>query len=697
MLRILLPILLLAPLSAADPLDIPRVDGIAIDGSGEDWGERGHRISALSWTTQWGPLPRALPDPADQSVGLRLGWDDHGLLLRAELRDDRWHAADQDGALYTRDSLELFLAAADGTGLYQPVIGPDAGAAHPVARCFVHQRAGRDITVEWKMSGQGGRRLIEARLPWSALPVVAQAGALCSFQVLHNDWDGPESICRAAWAVPGEVAGKGRRLLRLAAAPGPASDTAISLAPERWRRLRVLVEAPSARVGAAVVLRLGDDELGRARLAAEADRAVASFTVPLPVSGSALAGLRASLGDAVLDLPGLGDLDGDRRKALERLELDTAWVFTGAAFPSVDFREANLADDITGGYELRTRWFDAAGQPCTVPLATGRYGALVEVSGGDGALRLRRYLTCYRVSAWQEDYRTWMFGVPGWAGLPTALPEGLGSLPARGEIQVGRVLRTAFVRQANAARLLAARDEGIDPMLAEQADRAWWWRVRRDLTLFADMPYAEFLPEGYEQDAQRRWPLVVCLHGSGGSQQGDVAKLATRQAVALARRSPGFPALVLQPANVEEYQPFRGEGLWNEAALDDLLDRYLAQRRVDPTRIVLVGFSRGAIATWMWSAVRPERFAAIAAVGFRGDGELAYRYRGLPVHLVFGDADQLTPPDEMAAMQTALAAQGEAVLTRYPGTDHPGAEAKAFADRTVIDWLLGHQRGVQAP
>ena len=63
---------------AEDPIfEVPRLDGVKIDGRQEDWGARGFRVEIMKDENG-----RCLP-ASDFDSGFRLGWDTNGLLVLA--------------------------------------------------------------------------------------------------------------------------------------------------------------------------------------------------------------------------------------------------------------------------------------------------------------------------------------------------------------------------------------------------------------------------------------------------------------------------------------------------------------------------------------------------------------------------------------------------------------------------------------
>src|SRR5690606_14136991 len=101
------------------PYGIPELDGITIDGSGDDWKARGLSLDVLT------PAPSFGFDPGEFDARARLGWDSRGLLLWVEVTDTLPQEAEPGQPLWTGDALELFVAErVGGQQLVQHVIAP---------------------------------------------------------------------------------------------------------------------------------------------------------------------------------------------------------------------------------------------------------------------------------------------------------------------------------------------------------------------------------------------------------------------------------------------------------------------------------------------------------------------------------------------------------------------------------------------
>ena len=117
--------------------------------------------------------------------------------------------------------------------------------------------------------------------------------------------------------------------------------------------------------------------------------------------------------------------------------------------------------------------------------------------------------------------------------------------------------------------------------------------------------YLLFLPEGYESSGEKKWPLMLFLHGAGESGN-DLEKVKLHGPPKIVGHKKDFPFIVVSPQS-----PGRG---WNPDTLNALLDDVVAHNRVDPDRVYLTGLSMGGFGTWALAAAHPDRFAAIAPI-----------------------------------------------------------------------------------
>lgn len=222
-----------------------------------------------------------------------------------------------------------------------------------------------------------------------------------------------------------------------------------------------------------------------------------------------------------------------------------------------------------------------------------------------------------------------------------------------------------------------------------QQARQFTARITRTVTL----QYLLFVPRAAATQPDRKWPLLLFLHGAGerGSDVGLVAKHGPPKIV---REQPDFPFLVVSP------QCPAGR-TWDNDELLALLDEILATQPVDPTRVYLTGLSMGGYGTWSLGLAHPERFAAIVPICGGGDPikamladpAKAEALRSLAVWAFHGAKDPVVKLAESERMVEALRRAGvrEVELTVYPEAQHD-AWTETYANPKLYEWLLRHQR-----
>jgi predicted peptidase len=223
--------------------------------------------------------------------------------------------------------------------------------------------------------------------------------------------------------------------------------------------------------------------------------------------------------------------------------------------------------------------------------------------------------------------------------------------------------------------------------------------------------YQVYVPRDYTSD--RRWPVILSLHGGGEYGSDGIRQTAGGLAHAIRRRPERFPAIVVFPQSPADGTP--GWHLDGGRAALAALDRTAGEFSVDPSRVYLTGLSAGGNGGWVLALRDPNRFAAALiicgwvsefrgrtsgvlypAVALAGTGDLfsavAQKVKSLPIWLVHGDADSVVSVDESRRMSAALEAAGADVrYTELPGVDHNAWDA-AYDNGEIIAWLLKQQR-----
>ena len=191
------------------------------------------------------------------------------------------------------------------------------------------------------------------------------------------------------------------------------------------------------------------------------------------------------------------------------------------------------------------------------------------------------------------------------------------------------------------------------------------------------------LPDGYDADPNRRWPLLLFLHGAG--ERGDSLDLVAVHGPLKERRAGrDLPFVIVAPQVPEGHR-------WTVGRVVAALDGALARYRVAPDRVTLTGLSMGGFGTWEAIAEVPERFAAAVPICGGGLPLGVGRAHGVPVWAFHGAMDRVVPVGASVEMVRALRDAGGAVrFTVYPDAGHD-SWTETYANPEVYEWLLSHR------
>ena len=240
-------------------------------------------------------------------------------------------------------------------------------------------------------------------------------------------------------------------------------------------------------------------------------------------------------------------------------------------------------------------------------------------------------------------------------------------------------------------------------------------------TGFVELPFTDegelhsaglYVPPDY--DATRKWPLIIFLHGGGGSGDPrlDAASWAARTPIGNTIKShPGwFPALVLMPRcppgkiwapgpKDPIQSPWRLRHHGSDPAPDaaDLvtaaIDQAVAQYAIDENRITMMGHSMGGEGTTLYAPLHADRIAAIApsagsAIIVPENAPILAR---MGVWMFQGENDTISTSDLAKKMVAAIKqAGGEVRYTELAGVGHNSLKPM-LENEAVFEWLLGQR------
>ena len=205
-----------------------------------------------------------------------------------------------------------------------------------------------------------------------------------------------------------------------------------------------------------------------------------------------------------------------------------------------------------------------------------------------------------------------------------------------------------------------------------------------------------------DSDPQRKYPLVIFLHGSGERGNDNEAQLKWGvQSFATDQNMLLHPALVIAPQCPE------GQGWSNFSEKDnttnlqllpnasrpmelvvELIKQLVKTMPVDTNRIYITGLSMGGYGTYDALARYPNLFAAAIPVCGGGDVSKASTIAKIPTWIVHGADDPAVSPLYALNMFTALTKAGaHPGFTQYPEVGH-FSWIGAYSDPLIIEWLF---------
>lgn len=206
------------------------------------------------------------------------------------------------------------------------------------------------------------------------------------------------------------------------------------------------------------------------------------------------------------------------------------------------------------------------------------------------------------------------------------------------------------------------------------------------ITLKVGYKYLLSLPEGYTANSEKKWPLLVFLHGAG--ERGDDLELLKKHGPPkLLAAGQKFEAIVVSPQ-----VPLHN--IWNPHAVKALTDEITRTYQVDSSRIYLTGISMGGFGTWDTALAYPDTYAAIVPIcGGAGVGfVMAERIKDLPCWIFHGDKDGAVSVDFSIKMHGALKKAGStAKLTIYPGVGHD-CWTQTYENTELWTWLFAQKK-----
>lgn len=680
-----LPVLVMA---ADDPRPLhtlPKLAAVTVDGSATDWSDQGLVIRAFA---EDGERPTA-PDLLKAEA--RVAWNDQGVAVFVQVRSSAPVREARDALHgYEADSVELFLRQGSAwKRLVQPMVTPGLRSESDEPRLHVWDYRGKD--QEWSTppsatvarNRQPGGYDLEVLIPWTNLDLTPQAGLGCELRLQVNKVLPEVGRRQMIWRGPN---GEDFHRIELGETAGSAIEAAAWLTLDEPRGISVAAVAPAGTTGPLEV-RHPDGRTLTVPFESRNERSEAWVGIPLSwagkplslsIDGTAIGGGTVQdpaplLRDAMIlgSRTWRGGSDGRVARMTPRIPA----VLTGDDLPQATWSDPASAA-LAGVTGMTTRWFAADFNEVTEAKTPGRYGAVTTVTLGEGD-PVTFHQTAVRLS--DDEIAAWA------AGTGTAL----GVVDAEARQDLARRLIPTLADSRDLAVILAAARDGAETLRPTSQDRAWWHHLRTKLGTQTVYQYHRLLPKGYDEDPQKKWPAVIYLHGNGGRLPRDYPPFTqrdpNRDLYGWAKGKGDIPFVIY---------PLASFGGWESEAVLDTVDKILSEDRIDPDRLIIMGFSMGGMGTWTCAVDHPERWAAAVPIGGRGSyADEAARVKDLPVWVFNGDADTTTTLADAQKIVDALKAIGGNVrLTVLPGIGHGGSQNGTFETPGLWEWLAEQRR-----
>jgi len=196
-----------------------------------------------------------------------------------------------------------------------------------------------------------------------------------------------------------------------------------------------------------------------------------------------------------------------------------------------------------------------------------------------------------------------------------------------------------------------------------------------------ELRYWLYLPTDYKADDEKKWPLLLFLHGAG--ERGDDLNVVKKHGPPkLIEEGKSLPMIVVSPQCPKDQR-------WNATELAKLVDELANTHRVDRARLYVTGLSMGGAGTWSLLTERPGTFAAAIPICGRVDADAAAKLTDTPIWVVVGakDRPELVESNRQAVEAIEKAGGKKMKSTVYPDAGHDSWTA-TYSNPEYFEWML---------
>lgn len=195
-----------------------------------------------------------------------------------------------------------------------------------------------------------------------------------------------------------------------------------------------------------------------------------------------------------------------------------------------------------------------------------------------------------------------------------------------------------------------------------------------------------------EYDAQKRYPLVICLHGGPvRARQVELPEPAALLSIDSSRKK--YPAFVFVPQSPPGHC---WGGLPEFPSVDSLVFETIQtleeEFEIDQTRRYVAGGSMGGYGAWYFIGTRPEMFAAAIPYCGAGNPDLAKNMVKVPVWAFHGTVDRnVSVRGSRRIVEAIKDAGGNPRYTEFAGVGH-NVWPSVMQTPGVLDWMFEQKR-----
>lgn len=204
------------------------------------------------------------------------------------------------------------------------------------------------------------------------------------------------------------------------------------------------------------------------------------------------------------------------------------------------------------------------------------------------------------------------------------------------------------------------------------------------------LSYRFSLPAGYDP-ARTQYPLVVSLHGS--RERGDDTVSQLKNGVETLAQWPVIAVAPQCPSEDTFGGSWYGGQSLTQRKVVSLVKELSGRRSVDARRILLIGYSMGAIGLWDLLERHKELFAAAVPIAGDLNPESARALVDFPIWAFHGERDRLVRNDATRRVARLMKQLGGGVFryTELSGVRHDSWRG-AFEEPELLPWLLAQRR-----